>query len=228
MCVFTGLCSLQYMLLFPFLANKAHRDCTSGLGSRWKLCLSANLQQQKNKSNLTEVFSPTSLHYFSLFVYFFYWFHISWWNVYKRLIVLTIISKHVSQLDPVNIFLRYSNQRLSEKRICIFFQLCFVYFLSAFKCLISPLEWGIEVWNNQALFLSVDQVPYEELGGKTLVMSVYDYDRFSKHDVIGEVKIPMNTIDLGRPIEEWRDLESADQEEVLLRYITDREYRNFL
>lgn len=65
---------------------------------------------------------------------------------------------------------------------------------------------------------SVVQVPYEELGGKTLVMSVYDYDRFSKHDVIGEVKIPMNTIDLGRPIEEWRDLESADQEEVLLPY----------
>lgn len=62
---------------------------------------------------------------------------------------------------------------------------------------------------------SLVQVPYEELGGKTLVMSVYDYDRFSKHDVIGEVKIPMNTIDLGRPIEEWKDLESADQEEVL-------------
>uniref|UniRef100_A0A8C4IBE4 Synaptotagmin n=1 Tax=Dicentrarchus labrax TaxID=13489 RepID=A0A8C4IBE4_DICLA len=61
----------------------------------------------------------------------------------------------------------------------------------------------------------VFKVPYEELGGKTLVMSVYDYDRFSKHDVIGEVKIAMNTIDLGRPIEEWRDLESADQEEVL-------------
>lgn len=65
--------------------------------------------------------------------------------------------------------------------------------------------------------MCVDQVPYEELGGKTLVMSVYDYDRFSKHDVIGEVKLPMNTIDLGRPIEEWRDLESADQEEVLLK-----------
>lgn len=75
-------------------------------------------------------------------------------------------------------------------------------------------------WNHklkQHIIVSLDQVPYEELGGKTLVMSVYDYDRFSKHDVIGEVKIPMNTIDLGRPIEEWRDLESADQEEVLLR-----------
>lgn len=66
----------------------------------------------------------------------------------------------------------------------------------------------------------VKQVPYEELGGKTLVLSVYDYDRFSKHDVIGEVKIPMNTIDLGRPIEEWKDLESADQEEVRSELIT--------
>ncbi|XP_068568632.1 synaptotagmin-2-like isoform X2 [Cebidichthys violaceus] len=73
----------------------------------------------------------------------------------------------------------------------------------------------------------VFKVPYEELGGKTLSMSVYDYDRFSKHDVIGEVKIPMNTIDLGRPIEEWKDLESADQEEpeklgdicISLRYV---------
>ncbi|KAK5598913.1 Synaptotagmin-2 [Crenichthys baileyi] len=73
----------------------------------------------------------------------------------------------------------------------------------------------------------VFKVPYEELGGKTIVMSVYDYDRFSKHDVIGEVKLPMNTIDLGRPVEEWRDLESADQEEpeklgdicISLRYV---------
>lgn len=45
-------------------------------------------------------------------------------------------------------------------------------------------------------------------------MSVYDFDRFSKHDVIGEIKIPMNTLDLAKPIEEWRDLDSADQEEV--------------
>lgn len=62
--------------------------------------------------------------------------------------------------------------------------------------------------------VSVSQIPFQEMGGKSLVMSVYDFDRFSKHDVIGEIKIPMNTLDLAKPIEEWRDLDSADQEEV--------------
>jgi hypothetical protein len=58
------------------------------------------------------------------------------------------------------------------------------------------------------------QVPYSELGGKTLVMAVYDFDRFSKHDIIGEFKVPMNTVDFGHVTEEWRDLQSAEKEEV--------------
>uniref|UniRef100_S4R794 Synaptotagmin 2 n=1 Tax=Petromyzon marinus TaxID=7757 RepID=S4R794_PETMA len=65
------------------------------------------------------------------------------------------------------------------------------------------------VFNESFVF----KVPYSELGGKTLVMAVYDFDRFSKHDIIGEVKVPMNTIDLGHVIEEWRDLVSAEKEE---------------
>ncbi|XP_062853575.1 synaptotagmin-2 isoform X1 [Trichomycterus rosablanca] len=73
----------------------------------------------------------------------------------------------------------------------------------------------------------VFKVPYQDLGGKTLVMSVYDYDRFSKHDIIGEVKVPMNTVDLGKPIEEWKDLDSVEKEEpeklgdicISLRYV---------
>ncbi|XP_023689970.1 synaptotagmin-2-like isoform X2 [Paramormyrops kingsleyae] len=73
----------------------------------------------------------------------------------------------------------------------------------------------------------VFKIPYQELGGKTLIMSVYDFDRFSKHDIIGEVKLPMNTVDLGQPIEEWKDLESAEKEEpeklgdicISLRYV---------
>uniref|UniRef100_A0A673IUT4 Synaptotagmin n=1 Tax=Sinocyclocheilus rhinocerous TaxID=307959 RepID=A0A673IUT4_9TELE len=79
------------------------------------------------------------------------------------------------------------------------------------------------VFNESFVF----KIAYEELGGKTLVMSVYDYDRFSKHDIIGEVKLPMNTLDLGKPIEEWRDLDSVEKEEpeklgdicISLRYV---------
>ncbi|XP_066559664.1 synaptotagmin-2 isoform X1 [Amia ocellicauda] len=79
------------------------------------------------------------------------------------------------------------------------------------------------VFNESFVF----KIPYQELGGKTLVMAIYDFDRFSKHDIIGEVKVPMNTVDLGQPIEEWRDLESAEKEEpeklgdicISLRYV---------
>lgn len=49
------------------------------------------------------------------------------------------------------------------------------------------------------------------------MMAIYDFDRFSKHDIIGEVKVPMNTVDLGQPIEEWRDLQGGEKEEVRVR-----------
>lgn len=61
------------------------------------------------------------------------------------------------------------------------------------------------------------QVPYVELGGKTLVMTVYDFDRFSKHDAIGDIKVPMNKVDFSHVTEEWRDLQSAEKEEVRLK-----------
>ncbi|OCT87443.1 synaptotagmin-1 isoform X1 [Xenopus laevis] len=65
------------------------------------------------------------------------------------------------------------------------------------------------VFNEQFTF----KVPYAELGGKTLILTVYDFDRFSKHDVIGDVKVQMNTVDFGHVTEEWRDLVSAEKEE---------------
>lgn len=46
------------------------------------------------------------------------------------------------------------------------------------------------------------------------MLQVFDFDRFSKHDMIGEIKIPMNSIDLGQPMQVWRDLESGEKEEV--------------
>ena len=61
------------------------------------------------------------------------------------------------------------------------------------------------------------QIPYNEIGGKILVLAVYDFDRFSKHDVIGEVRVPMNQVDLGSVIEEWRDLVSGENDKENVR-----------
>lgn len=49
-------------------------------------------------------------------------------------------------------------------------------------------------------------VPYVELTRMTLQLSVFDYDRFSKHDEIGQVIIPINSIDLSQTIEQCADL----------------------
>nr|XP_020469513.1 synaptotagmin-1-like [Monopterus albus] len=57
------------------------------------------------------------------------------------------------------------------------------------------------------------KVPYTELGGKTLVMTVYDFDRFSKHDAIGVVRIPMSSLDFSQSLQEWRNLQKAEKEE---------------
>ena len=46
------------------------------------------------------------------------------------------------------------------------------------------------------------------------MMTVYDFDRFSKHDAIGAVKIPMSRMDFSQSLQEWRDLQKAEKEEV--------------
>ncbi|XP_031417151.1 synaptotagmin Vb [Clupea harengus] len=71
------------------------------------------------------------------------------------------------------------------------------------------------------------KIPYAELGGKTLVLQVFDFDRFGKHDVIGQITIPMNSFDMAQPLHEWRDLENGEKEEeeklgdccISLRYV---------
>ena len=58
------------------------------------------------------------------------------------------------------------------------------------------------------------QLPFGEIPQKTLVMAVYDFDRFSKHDQIGQVVIPLSSIDLCESIEDTKDLTSPDDEKV--------------
>jgi len=52
------------------------------------------------------------------------------------------------------------------------------------------------------------EVPYGDVMTKTLVFAVYDYDRFSKHDAIGEVRLPVCQMDLAQAKEIWKDLSS--------------------
>lgn len=51
-------------------------------------------------------------------------------------------------------------------------------------------------------------VPYADLIAKTLVLAVYDYDRFSRHDEIGQVSIPIGSLDLAQTRDEWAELKS--------------------
>lgn len=50
------------------------------------------------------------------------------------------------------------------------------------------------------------QIGYADLINRTLLLMVYDHDRFSRHDTIGQATIPMDSLDLSVTREEWRDL----------------------
>ena len=58
------------------------------------------------------------------------------------------------------------------------------------------------------------QVPQSELGRSTLVLQVFDFNRFTKHDIIGELRLPLGEVDWNHVIEEWRDLGEASDSEV--------------
>ncbi|KAM8863828.1 synaptotagmin-6 isoform 2-T2 [Spinachia spinachia] len=59
-------------------------------------------------------------------------------------------------------------------------------------------------------------VPYDELAVRKLHMSVFDFDRFSRHDMIGEVVLDnlFETSDLSRETNIWRDIQYATSESV--------------
>ena len=61
------------------------------------------------------------------------------------------------------------------------------------------------------------EVPYGDVMGKTLVFAVYDYDRFSKHDAIGELRLPVCQVDLASTADKWRDLQSIQGDDKVVR-----------
>ncbi|XP_030632902.1 synaptotagmin-6 [Chanos chanos] len=59
-------------------------------------------------------------------------------------------------------------------------------------------------------------VPYDELGTRKLHLSVFDFDRFSRHDMIGEVILDnlFEASDLSRETSIWKDIQYATSESV--------------
>ncbi|KAL7859339.1 hypothetical protein SRHO_G00144860 [Serrasalmus rhombeus] len=59
-------------------------------------------------------------------------------------------------------------------------------------------------------------VPYEELPVRKLHLSVFDFDRFSRHDMIGEVEVDnlLEVSDLSRETSIWKDIQYATTESV--------------
>jgi len=59
-------------------------------------------------------------------------------------------------------------------------------------------------------------IPYADTFDKTLMFTIFDYDRFSKHDRIGEIKIPLSMVDLAQTVNEWKDIESNKEDDQYL------------
>ena len=56
---------------------------------------------------------------------------------------------------------------------------------------------------------------YSDTFDKRIQFNVIDYDRFSKNDYIGEVIVPLSSIDLAQTIEEWKDISLKGNDQFL-------------
>ena len=69
--------------------------------------------------------------------------------------------------------------------------------------------------NNDSLHFVHFKISYGDVMGKTLVFAVYDYDRFSKADAIGELRLPVCQLDLASSKDNWKDLQSIQGDGVV-------------
>ncbi|KAI8506718.1 Synaptotagmin-2 [Branchiostoma belcheri] len=58
-------------------------------------------------------------------------------------------------------------------------------------------------------YFNFKDLKFSELSNKIILFLVYDFDRFSRHDLIGEVSVPLSSVDLARVVEEWREIQPA-------------------
>lgn len=66
-------------------------------------------------------------------------------------------------------------------------------------------------WHGPNILL---QISKSSLLNSTAVMQVFDFNRFHKHNIIGELRLHLCSVDWNHVIEEWRDLAEPAKFEV--------------
>ena len=62
------------------------------------------------------------------------------------------------------------------------------------------------------LFLLQYEVEREHLKSRTLWFTVWDWDRFGKNEFLGEVKVPLSSVDLSDYRQQWHTLQDTVSE----------------
>uniref|UniRef100_A0AC35TP91 C2 domain-containing protein n=1 Tax=Rhabditophanes sp. KR3021 TaxID=114890 RepID=A0AC35TP91_9BILA len=79
------------------------------------------------------------------------------------------------------------------------------------------------VFNESFVF----KLPFNEIASQTLILNVFDFDRFGKHSKIGEISVPLGKIDLTTTIEKNENIESPPENKLgeiclALRYVPNK------
>ncbi|XP_067676505.1 synaptotagmin-6-like isoform X2 [Haliotis asinina] len=59
-------------------------------------------------------------------------------------------------------------------------------------------------------------VAFDEVKDKLLVFHIYDYDKFSRHNVIGEVQIDLGKVEISNSVEMWCDIQKHQKASGIL------------
>jgi Ca2+-dependent lipid-binding protein len=60
-------------------------------------------------------------------------------------------------------------------------------------------------------------VTFEDLADRTISFFIYNYDKFSRHDVIGSVSLDLGQVDVSTSLEIWSDVQKHEQVSLLGR-----------
>ncbi|PIC12014.1 hypothetical protein B9Z55_028708 [Caenorhabditis nigoni] len=61
------------------------------------------------------------------------------------------------------------------------------------------------------------KIPFNELHSKTLMLVIYDYDRLSKDDKMGQLSVPLDSIDFGITTDIERPLQKPEKDDEVGR-----------